>query len=127
MEGQPRLAAMEEAILPLVMETLDGIAASCPKLRRLQEKRIDLARENPTLTTSQKSMPSWRRVLATFQHAVVAISLPTAGNPLFDGGNPGTYLSSKDGAPSIGEKCRMQTHWRLPCSSLPREPCASTG
>ena len=52
-EGQPRLSAMEEAILPLVMETLDRIAASCPKLHRLQEKRIDLARKNRTLTASQ--------------------------------------------------------------------------
>ena len=49
----PRLAAMEEAILPAVMETLDRIAAAYAKLRRLQEKRIDLARANRTLTASQ--------------------------------------------------------------------------
>ena len=37
------------------MEALDGTAASCPKLHRLQEKRIDLARKNRTLTASQAS------------------------------------------------------------------------
>ena len=49
----PRLAAMEEAILPAVMETLDRIAAAYAKLGRLQEKRIDLARTNRTLTAAQ--------------------------------------------------------------------------
>ena len=50
---KPRLSAMEEAVRPGVMETLDGIAASWAKLRRLQEKRIELARINRTLTASQ--------------------------------------------------------------------------
>ena len=45
--------AMEAAVRPVVMETLDGIAASCPKLRLLQEKGIELARKNGTLTASQ--------------------------------------------------------------------------
>ncbi|MCY4405877.1 MAG: sigma-70 family RNA polymerase sigma factor, partial [Rhodospirillaceae bacterium] len=49
----PRIAAMEEAVLPAVMETLDGIAAAYAKLRRLQEKRIELARANRSLTASQ--------------------------------------------------------------------------
>ena len=49
----PGIAAMEEAVLPAVMETLDGIAAAYAKLRRLQEKRIELARTNRTLTASQ--------------------------------------------------------------------------
>ncbi|MCY4405765.1 MAG: sigma-70 family RNA polymerase sigma factor, partial [Rhodospirillaceae bacterium] len=49
----PGIAAMEEAVLPTVMETLDGIAAAYAKLRRLQEKRIELARTNRTLTASQ--------------------------------------------------------------------------
>ena len=49
----PRLAAMEEAILPAVMETLDRIAAAHAKLRRLEEKRIELARTNRTLTVAQ--------------------------------------------------------------------------
>ncbi|MCE2494851.1 MAG: sigma-70 family RNA polymerase sigma factor [Alphaproteobacteria bacterium] len=49
----PRLAAMEEAVLPAVMETLDRIAAEYARLRRLQEKRIELARTNRTLTALQ--------------------------------------------------------------------------
>ncbi|MCY4554953.1 MAG: RNA polymerase sigma factor RpoD [Chloroflexi bacterium] len=53
----PRLAAMEEAVLPGVMETLDGIAAAYAKLRRLEEKRIELARRSRSLTASQ----SYRR------------------------------------------------------------------
>ena len=64
-EGQPRLFAMEEAILSFVMEALDGIAASCPKLRRLQEKRIDLARKNRALTASQaRRMREFERELS---------------------------------------------------------------
>ena len=49
----PRLAAMEEAVLPAFMESLDGIAGAYAKLRRLQEKRIELARANRSLTASQ--------------------------------------------------------------------------
>ena len=52
-EGLSRLPAMEEAVLPGVMQTLDGIAASCPELRRLQEQRIELARKNPAPTAPQ--------------------------------------------------------------------------
>ena len=51
----PRLAAMEEAVLPGVMEALDGIAAAYAKLRRLEEKRIELARRNRKLTASEAS------------------------------------------------------------------------
>ena len=50
----PRLASMEAEVFPAVMETLDGIAAAHAKLRRLEEKRIDLARKNRTLTASQE-------------------------------------------------------------------------
>ena len=50
---KPRLAAMEAAVLPGVMETLDRIAALYAKLRRLQEKRIELARKRRALTASQ--------------------------------------------------------------------------
>ena len=46
-------------MLPGAMETLDGIAASYPKLRRLEEKRIELARRNRTLTTSQARRRRW--------------------------------------------------------------------
>ena len=49
----PRIAAMEEAVRPAVMETLDRIAATYTKLRRLEEKRIELARRNRTLAASQ--------------------------------------------------------------------------
>ena len=56
----PRLAAMEEAVRPAVMETFDGIAAAHAKLRRLEERRIELARKNRTLTASQERR---RRVL----------------------------------------------------------------
>ena len=52
-EDKPSHSAMEAAILPRVMETLDRIAASYPKLRRLQEQRIELARRNRALTASQ--------------------------------------------------------------------------
>ena len=52
---KPRLSAMEAAVLPGVMETLDRIAALYPKLRRLQEKRIELARQKRALTASQTS------------------------------------------------------------------------
>ena len=50
----PGLAAMEEAVRPAVMETFDGIATAHAKLRRLEEKRIELARRNRTLTASQE-------------------------------------------------------------------------
>ena len=49
-----RLAALEEAVRPAVMETLDRIAAAQAKLRRLEEKRIELARKSRTLTVSQE-------------------------------------------------------------------------
>ena len=51
--GKPRPSAMEAAVPPLVRETLDGIAADCRKLRRLQAQRIELARTGRTLTASQ--------------------------------------------------------------------------
>ena len=50
---KPLLSAMEEAVRPGVMETLDGIAATWARLHRLQEKRMELARTNRTLTASQ--------------------------------------------------------------------------
>ena len=50
----PRIVAMEEAVRPAVMETLDRIAAAHAKLRPLQEKRVELARRNGTLTASQE-------------------------------------------------------------------------
>ena len=50
----PRIAAMEEAVRPAVMETLHRIAAAYAKLRPLQEKRIELARMSRTLTASQE-------------------------------------------------------------------------
>ena len=49
----PRLVAVEEAVRPAVMETLDRIAAAHAKLRRLQEKHIELARRNRTPAASQ--------------------------------------------------------------------------
>ena len=52
-DDTPRLSAMEEAVLPGVIETLDGIAASYPKLRRLQERHIELTRKRGALTASQ--------------------------------------------------------------------------
>jgi len=52
----PRIAAMEEAVRPAVMETLDRIAAAHAKLRPLQEKRVELARRNGTLTASQERL-----------------------------------------------------------------------
>ena len=53
-DAAPRIAAMEEAVRPAVMETLDGIAASHTKLRQLEDKGIELARRNRTLTASQE-------------------------------------------------------------------------
>ena len=50
----PRIAAMEAEVFPAVMETLDRIASSHAKLRRLEEKRIEVARKNRTLTASQE-------------------------------------------------------------------------
>ncbi len=44
---------IRQAVCPAVKETLDGIAAADAKLRRLEEKRIELARRNRTLTGSQ--------------------------------------------------------------------------
>ena len=52
--GRPGLSTMETAVLPRAMETLNAIAASCAKLRRLQEQRIELARKNRTLAASQE-------------------------------------------------------------------------
>lgn len=52
--GRPGLSTMETAVLPRATETLNAIAASCTKLRRLQEQRIELARKNRTLAASQE-------------------------------------------------------------------------
>ena len=52
-EEKPRPSAVETAVLPRVMETLDGIAANCGRLRRLQAQQIELARKGRTLTPSQ--------------------------------------------------------------------------
>ncbi|MCY3671308.1 MAG: hypothetical protein OXH14_09535, partial [Alphaproteobacteria bacterium] len=49
-DADPRRAAMEEAVRPGVMETLDRIAAAYAKLRRIEEQRIELARRNRTLS-----------------------------------------------------------------------------
>ena len=59
-EGKPPPSAMEAAVLPQVMETLDAIAASYGKLRRLQALRIELARKNGTLTAWQTRR--WREL-----------------------------------------------------------------
>jgi len=55
-DAAPRRAAMEEAVRPAVMGTLDRTAAAYAKLRRLEERRIELARRNRTLTASQASL-----------------------------------------------------------------------
>ena len=52
-EGKPLLAAMETAVLPRTMETLDAIADAYGKLSQLQALRIELARKNRTLTAWQ--------------------------------------------------------------------------
>ena len=52
-DDAPGFTAMEKAILPGVMETLDGIAASYPKLHRLRERHIELTRKRGALTASQ--------------------------------------------------------------------------
>ena len=49
----PRIAAMEEAVRPAVMEALDRIAAAYAKLRPLQQRRVELARTSRTLTALQ--------------------------------------------------------------------------
>ncbi len=54
-DADPRRAAMEEAVRPGVMETLDRIAATHAKLRRIEEQRIELARRNRTLSASLAS------------------------------------------------------------------------
>ena len=50
---RPALSAVEEAIFPCVQETLDGIVTSFAKLRRLQERRIELVLRSRTLTAAQ--------------------------------------------------------------------------
>ena len=50
----PRPAAMEAELFPGVMETLDRIVSSHAELRRFEEQRIEMARRNRTLTTSQE-------------------------------------------------------------------------
>ena len=59
-EGKALPSAMEAAVLPRTMETLDAIAASYGKLRRLQAQRIELARKNGTLTAWQSRR--WREL-----------------------------------------------------------------
>ena len=59
-EGKPLPSAMEAAVLPRTMETLDAIAVSYGKLRRLQALRIELARKNGTLTAWQTRR--WREL-----------------------------------------------------------------
>ena len=59
-EGKPLPSAMEATVLPRTMETLDAIAASYGKLRRLQALRIELARKNGTLTAWQTRR--WREL-----------------------------------------------------------------
>ena len=59
-DGKPLPSAMEAAVLPRTMETLDAIAVSYGKLRRLQALRIELARKNGTLTAWQTRR--WREL-----------------------------------------------------------------
>ena len=59
-EGKPLPSAMEAAVLPWVMETLDTVAVSYGKLQRLQALRIELARKNRTLTAWQTRR--WREL-----------------------------------------------------------------
>ena len=54
-DGRPVVSATEATIPQGLVETLGGVAASYPKLRRLQEKRIELARKNRTLSASQSA------------------------------------------------------------------------
>ena len=68
----PRIAAMEEAVRPAVMEDLDRIAAAYAKLRPLQERRVELARTSRTLTGSQERR---RRAL----ERAVAVSMGSLG------------------------------------------------
>ena len=65
-DDAPGFTAMEKAILPGVMETLDGIAASYPKLRWLQERHIELTRKRGALTAAQaRRQRRLKRDLAT--------------------------------------------------------------
>ena len=59
-EGKLLPSAMEAAVLPWVMETLDTVAVSYGKLQRLQAARIELARKNRTLTAWQTRR--WREL-----------------------------------------------------------------
>ena len=52
-EDKPLPSTMEAAVLPRTMETFDAVAASYGKLHRLRVLRIELARQNRTLTASQ--------------------------------------------------------------------------
>ena len=76
-EGHPRLSAMETAVFPRVMETLDGIAADCGKLRRLQAQRIELARKRRTLTASQTTRQ--RRLRRDLAASMRSLRLADAG------------------------------------------------
>ena len=59
-EDKPLPSAMEAAVLPWVMETLDTVAVSYGKLQRLQAVRIELARKNGSLTGWQTRR--WREL-----------------------------------------------------------------
>ena len=73
---RPGLSAMEDAVRPGVMESLDGIAASWLKLRRLQEKRIELARKRRALTASQAARQ--RRLMRELAAAIRSLRLTDA-------------------------------------------------
>ena len=63
--AKPLPSEMEAAIHAAAMEALGRIAAACPKLRRLQAQRIELARRNRALTPWQtRRRAGLRRQLA---------------------------------------------------------------
>ena len=59
-EDKPPLSAMEAAVLPRTMETLDAVAEAYGKLHRLQAQRIELTRKNRALTAWQTRR--WREL-----------------------------------------------------------------
>ncbi len=50
-EGNPSLGAMEQELLPVVIEKFDSIADTFKKLDRLQDKRLTLMRKGEKVTT----------------------------------------------------------------------------
>ncbi len=70
-EATISLAAMEEALMPLVLATLEGVAATYSKMRRVQEQRLSaLQAGKPVAPTTERRYEKMKAELVTLMSTV---------------------------------------------------------